>query len=43
MEQEELNRWIKEGVNFITGYKIKTKNDVTLMGRHDRTYQNIYK
>lgn len=43
MEQEELDRWIKEGVNFITGYKIKTKNDVMLMGRHDRTYQNIYK
>jgi len=43
MQQEELDRWIKEGVNFITGYKIKTKQDVMSMGKHDRTYQNIYK
>ena len=43
MEQEELNKWNKEGVNFVTGYKIHTKQDVMLMGKHNKTYQNIYK
>ena len=43
MKKKPKNEWFKEGVNFITGYRIKTKQDVMLMGKHDRTYQNIYK
>lgn len=43
MKKESKNDWFKEGVNFITGYKIKTDQDVMLMGKHNKTYQNIYK
>jgi|TARA_X000001382_G_scaffold125837_1_gene111792 hypothetical protein len=43
MKKESKNEWLEEGVNFITGYKMKTDKDVMLIGKHNKTYQNIYK